>query len=77
MPSYLVELYVPRRNSIDREALVRAARQVGPGYVRSIFLDDEETCFHEYESASAGALIAALAQSAVRYERLIEATVVA
>lgn len=80
MPSYLAELYLPAASAERQEALARAARACASPdirYVRSIFLPDEETCFHEYESASADGLAAALTLAEIRYERLIEANVVA
>lgn len=54
-----------------------AARRAGSEalYLRSIFLADEETCFHEYESVSVEALARSLARAHISYERLIEAEV--
>jgi hypothetical protein len=73
VPKYLVELYLPADG--ERAALARAARRVDAGYVRTIFLADEETCFHEYESPSRDVLAAALANARLTYDRLIEAEV--
>jgi hypothetical protein len=61
MPSYLVEVYLPRSRAIDANA---TARRVGAAvaelssegerirHVRTTFLPDDETCFHLVEAAS-------------------------
>lgn len=80
MPSFLVELYLPAATAERREAIARAARAVASAdvrYLRSIFLPEEDTCFHEYESANGDVLAALLAHAELPYQRLIEATVVA
>jgi hypothetical protein len=75
---YLAELYQPAASLEGRIALSRAAGRVGRDvrYVRSIFLPDEETCFHEYESGSLEKLAEALARAGVAYQRLIAAEIV-
>ena len=65
MPTYLVEIFVPR----SRAAEVRAAgsrasaaadevsREGAPvRYVRTTFLPDDETCFHLFDAVSADAV---------------------
>jgi hypothetical protein len=62
MPSYLVELYLPR--SLEREASAAGSRAraaaeelgregIAVRYVRTTFLPDDETCFHVMEADSA------------------------
>ena len=62
MPSYLVEVYLPRSRASDANA---TARRVGAAvaelssegvpirHVRTTFLPDDETCFHLVEASSA------------------------
>lgn len=80
MPSFLVELYLPAPTAERQQSVARLARgstSAGVRYLRSVFLPEEETCFHEYECDSADVLAAALAVAEIRYERLIEANVLA
>jgi hypothetical protein len=62
VPSYLVEVYLPRsrahearatgcRASAAAEELSREGVPIR--YVRTTFLPDDETCFHLFEAASA------------------------
>ena len=62
MPSYLVEVYLPRSRpqeagvigSRARAAAEELSREGTPvRYVRTTFLPDDETCFHLFEAASA------------------------
>ncbi len=65
MPTYLVEAYVPRSHAQEAHA---AARRAGAAaeelaregtavrYVRTMFLPDDETCFHHFEAVSADAV---------------------
>lgn len=80
MPSFLAELYLPAATAERQEVVASLARRGASAevrYLRSIFLPEEETCFHEYECESVDVLAAALALADIRYERLIEANVVA
>jgi hypothetical protein len=61
MPSYLVEVYVPRSRSEDARDSGRRARTLaeelsGQGtpvrYVRTTLVPHDETCFHFFEAAS-------------------------
>ncbi len=62
MPSYLVEVYLPRSHVYQARASRRRARAAAEElshagvpirYVRTTFLPDDETCFHLFEAASA------------------------
>ncbi len=62
MPSYLVEVYLPRARAHEagatggraRAAAEELAREGTPiRYIRTTFLPDDETCFHLFEAASA------------------------
>lgn len=77
MVTYLVELYLPAPHGKRQIDAARAARDIdGPvRYLRSIFLPEEETCFHEYESTDVQTLSEALRRAGVAYERLIRAEV--
>jgi Nickel responsive protein SCO4226-like len=62
VPSYLVEVYLPRSRAHEARATGRRARAAAERlshegtpirYVRTTFLPDDETCFHLFEAASA------------------------
>lgn len=65
MPSYLVEVYLPRSRADEARAAARRARAAAEElaregtavrYVRTTFLPDDETCFHLFEAVSADAV---------------------
>ena len=82
MAEYLVELYVSRtdaaaarRFAIDAQ---RAAEELtGEGtpvrYERSIFVPDDETCFHLYEAESAEAVREVVRRAKLPCGRIAEA----
>jgi hypothetical protein len=62
VPSYLVEVYLPRSRAHEARATGRRARAAAEQlshegapirYVRTTLLPDDETCFHLFEAASA------------------------
>jgi hypothetical protein len=62
VPSFLVEVYLPRSRAREARATgcrARAAAEelvregVSIRYVRTTYLPDDETCFHLFEAASA------------------------
>jgi hypothetical protein len=79
MRSYLVEVYEPRRGATTAasrarsaaEAVSRAGTQVR--YVRSIFVPEDETCFHLFESSSREAVAAVAERAAFVFARIAEA----
>lgn len=79
MRSYLVEVYQPRaganvavaRARSAAEAVSRAGTPVR--YVRSIFVPEDETCFHVFESQSKDAVLAATQRAAFAFARIAEA----
>jgi hypothetical protein len=80
MPTYLLELYVPRSDAVD-DAAARA-RQVAaaaarPGvrvrYLRSLYLADDETCFHVFEAPSREAVADAAHRVGLTDARVTEA----
>ena len=80
MPSYLLELYVPRTCSVpEASAAARsvedAARRSGLElrYVRTLFVAEDETCFHVFEAPSREILAASLERAGVREARITEA----
>ena len=65
MPSYLVEVYVPRSGAEEARDAGRRARAAAEGlsgegvpvqFVRTTFLPDDETCFHLFEADSSAAV---------------------
>jgi hypothetical protein len=79
---YLVELYLSRANAgevPELEARARAAsrelaREGTPvSYLRSIFVPEDEICFHLFEAPSAEAVLEATKQARLAVDRIVEA----
>jgi len=82
MEQYLVELYLPRADATRlRDAAHRAhaaaeemTREGTPiRYLRAIFLDGDEICFHLYEAESRELVLEAARRAAIAVERVLEA----
>ena len=82
MEQYLVELYLPRRDEAalaDAAMRARAAseqltsegRQVR--YLRTIFVPQDEICFHLYEAHTADEVGEASLRAQIAYERIVRA----
>jgi hypothetical protein len=75
--TYLAESFEPRRDDrdlADVDAQVRAAAEAaGIRYVRSIFVPEDETCFHEFEAPSADVVRDALARTQLSVQRVVSA----
>lgn len=79
MPRYLLELYVPQGQALE-EATARArlvgGRQAGGDtdvrYVRTMFVAEDETCFHVFEASSRDALLEAARRSGLADARIAE-----
>jgi Protein of unknown function (DUF4242) len=82
MPSYVVEVYLPR--SRDREArdsgrrAQTAAEQLAHEgvpirYIRTTYLPDDETCFHLFEAPTAAAVEEASRRAALGRVRIASA----
>ena len=81
MTAYLVELYVSQRDATavqegaerTRRAAEELTREGTPvRYVRSIFVPEDETCFHLCEAGSARAVHEVVRRAALRFERVTE-----
>jgi hypothetical protein len=79
MPSYLLELYVPRTCSVPEafaaaRSIEDAARRYGLElrYVRTLLVVEDETCFHVFEAPSREVLDASLDRAGVREARITE-----
>ncbi len=79
MPRYLLELYMPRGQALE-EAAARA-RMVGDRkarseaavrYVRTMYVAEDETCFHVFEASSREALLEAASRSGLTDARITE-----
>lgn len=79
MTEFLVELYVPRTDSLaaerggerGRAAAEELTREGTPvRYLRSIFVPEDETCFHLYEAATADVVREVARRAALRFERV-------
>jgi hypothetical protein len=80
--SYLVEAYTPRdglaqvREAESRVAAVAGAmRREGTSirYLRSLFVPEDETCFHTFAADSIDVVGAAADRAGLRYVRIVEA----
>lgn len=83
MAGYIVETYLsrlaasaledlPARASQVTEELSRAGTPVV--YVRSVFLPEDETCFHFFEAPSLEAIQETCFRLGLTFERIVEAT---
>jgi hypothetical protein len=82
MTSYLVEVYLPRLRAADlrhaaarvRKAAEQLAREGTPvRHLRSIYLPEDETCFHFFEAADAETVREASRRATLMYQRVVEA----
>jgi Nickel responsive protein SCO4226-like len=80
MPSYLLEVYVSKVDSVPRasEDARRVADAAAPDagelrYVRTLFLAEDETCFHLFEASSREALVEAAQRAGLPDARVTEA----
>ena len=82
MTEFLVELYVPRGESDAAAGAARRARRAAleisrqgarVSFVRSIFVPDDETCFHLFEADTADAVREVASRAELVYERIAEA----
>jgi hypothetical protein len=76
MTTFLVEVYVPT-TELSRVEIKRVARTLARGrgvrHLRSIFVPQDETCFHLVNGPSAEAVGTAVLSAAIRFERVVEA----
>lgn len=81
MPTYLVEAYSPkltRAACCELEARARqAARELAAegrriAYLSSIFISEDETCFHLFDARSADDVKAVTARAALTEARIVE-----
>lgn len=85
MTEYLVEVYVPGSGPELSRAVVRARSaaddvsqaQTSVRYLRSIFVPEDETCFHFYEAVSAAAVEEASRRAEIAFDRVVRAQQVA
>jgi hypothetical protein len=82
MPEFLVELYAPRADVARMRRGAQRARQAAAElsnqgtpvrYVRSIFVPDDETCFHLYRAGSVEAVREVESRAGLRFERISKA----
>ncbi len=61
MKSFLVEVYAPGTSELSvLAAQARAAAHDGVRYVRSIFIPEDELCFHLFEGSSSSETVSEL-----------------
>jgi len=79
---YLAELYLSHAGSVDlhdaasraRAAADELSREGTPiRYLRSLFLGEDETCFHLYDAGSPEAVLEVSRRAAIPVERVVEA----
>lgn len=82
MPEYLVEVFQPRLRESDVAAIsarvgraAEALRREGirVGYLRSIFVPGDESCFHLLEGPSLAAVSELSRRARLEPERIVEA----
>lgn len=82
MTTFLVEAYVTRLDAARGRVLAAAARAAAEAmtrtgvpvrYLSSIFVPDDETCFHLLEAGSADAVRQASGRGEFAFERIVEA----
>jgi len=80
--TFLVELYLSRDDAAAVEHGAAAARVAAEQltregtpvrFLRSLFVPEDETCFHVYEAASAEAVREAARRASLPFERITEA----
>jgi hypothetical protein len=80
MRRYLLELYLPRGQPLE-EAFGRAAQAADASssgrspirYRRSLYVEEDETCFHVFDAPSREALLAAAGRVGLAGARIREA----
>ena len=82
MPSYLVEVFVPRSRLQDARAAGQRARVIAVRlslegvpirYVRTTFVPDDETCFHFFDAASEEAVGEVCRRAGIGSARIVAA----
>ena len=82
MAAYVVETYLSRQGAQDlgsiEERVRRAAEDltrdgVNVRHVQSVFVPDDEMCFHFFDAASAACVRAAGERAAIDFDRISEA----
>jgi hypothetical protein len=82
VPRYLVEAYVPRSRAQEAQAAghrVRAAAEqlsregMAARYLRTMFLPDDETCFHVFEAGSEETVREVCRRADLRSPRIVPA----
>jgi hypothetical protein len=80
MPTYLVEVYLPRSRAHEARATARRARAAAEQlsregvpirYVRTTYLPDDETCFHHFEARTPAAVEEATRRAALGSVRIV------
>ena len=79
MPSYLIELYLPRVGSLSAAAEdARRVEQLAAldgeqvRYARTYFVAEDETCFHLFEASSRDAVVEAASRAGLEHARITE-----
>ena len=82
MAEYLLETYVSRTGADSVPACADRARRAAQQlrrqgtlvrYLRTVFVPEDETCFHLYEAASEEVVREAAERAELRIERIVEA----
>jgi hypothetical protein len=82
MPEFLVELYVSPADAASTNRRAEQARRAAEElsnqgtsvrYLRSIFVPDDETCFHLYRASSLAAVQEVGSRAGLRFERISQA----
>lgn len=78
---YLMESYLPKHElpaqaqtiaRVRRAARAASLRGTPVSYLHSIFIPDDESCFHLFEAPSPEAIVEVSRQAALDYDRIVE-----
>ena len=82
MPTFLVEIYLPRSRAREAQDSGRRARAAAEAlsregasvrYIRTTFLPDDETCFHLFEATAEEAVEEVSRRAALGRARIVPA----
>jgi hypothetical protein len=82
VPSFLVEIYLPRSRAREAQVSGRRARAAAEAlsregasvrYIRTTFLPDDETCFHLFEATTEEAVEEVSRRAALGRARIVRA----
>jgi Nickel responsive protein SCO4226-like len=83
MEKFLVETYLPRQRGLESQEAAGRARRVAEEltragtpvrYLRTLFVAEDETCFHVFEGASADVVAHVSRDAGIDFARIVPVT---